>query len=249
MLRRGEREAGLALLDSLATDPRTADSQRQRITQLLQDLRRPGATAIAQAPHADGPPASVTAFAAQRPAAHTSPWRRSSEASLGYSLNPLVQTSAREVSLTLPQGSLVLPLEGQPQSAAVGGLRAAWEHPDGILLQGQLQAVAGQGVPSLRIGGLWSPGAWWGLYAQAQRLADSSRRAQVGAQALLPLAAGEGQAPRTALIGQVSAYGEPDIPRQGLGLRTTIVHYPSAHWQLMAWLETETRQGASGPPG
>jgi hypothetical protein len=53
----------------------------------------------------------------------------------------------------------------------------------------------------------------------------------------------------TALVGQISLYNEPDISRQGHGLRATLLHSPSRLWQFNAWAEAETRKGASGPPG
>jgi hypothetical protein len=101
------------------------------------------------------------------------------------------------------------------------------------------------------VGALWAPGGWWGVYAQAQRLADATRRAQAGIQAVKSLntANTDTAASNTALIGQISLYNEPDIPRQGQGLRAMLLHSPNAQWNVSAWAETETRRGASGPPG
>lgn len=274
LLRRGEREAGLTLLESLVTDPRTPEAQRQQLTALLTNLRGPVAasapaeaastTALMPKNTAITPTPPTLPIAKSQTAASVQPtYRRQWETTLGYSLNPLAQTNVREVALTLPTGNLILPLESRAQPGAVGGLRAAVEVPSGWLLQTQVQGVGGQGVPSLRLGALYAPGAWWGLYAQAQRLADATRRIQSGAQAVWPFGHGgqEGAAEEgsggtvpqplrtTALVGQISLYNEPDIPRQGHGLRATLLHSPSRQWNFNAWVETETRQGVSGPPG
>lgn len=265
LLRRGEREAGLTLLESLVTDPRTPDAQRQQLTALLNNLRRPataGTPAEAPSTPAPMPKHPATAPEPTQPSIAKSPsdpstapaYRQLWETTLGYSLNPLAQTNIREVALTLPSGNLILPLESRAQAGAVGGLRAVFEVPSGWLLQSQVQGVGGQGVPSLRLGALYAPAAWWGLYAQAQRLADATRRLQAGAQAVWPLGASgaagvtSGRS-ATVLLGQISLYNEPDIPRQGQGVRATLLHSPGAQWQFSTWAEAETRRSASGPPG
>jgi hypothetical protein len=256
LLRRGERETGLALLDSLVTDPRTTEAQRRRLMALMDDLRRSSPLATIANPNTPEPAPRVGSHPGSPPGSpprstSTPAIRQIWETSIGYSHNPLAQSSVREVALTLPQGNLLLPLESRPQAAAVGGLRATLESSQGWLLQSQLQGVAGQGVPSLRVGALWAPGGWWGVYAHAQRLADATRRAQAGFQAVKSLntASTDTAASNTALIGQISLYNEPDIPRQGQGLRAMLLHSPNAQWNVSAWVETETRRGTSGPPG
>jgi hypothetical protein len=162
-----------------------------------------------------------------------------------------VQPGAREVVFTLPQGNLALPLEGRPQPGTVAGGRVLAEFADHLLLQAQAQGVENQGVPAVRLGVLWRPWAALpsvGLYAQAQRLADASRRVQAGLQWVHSVAGSAGHPATTALIVQAGAFQESSTQRQGPTARLTALHVANPQWQVTAWAEAEGRQGSQGPP-
>jgi hypothetical protein len=254
LLRRGETESGAAMLQSLLQDPRTPLAQRERLNALLQGvLVGSGATTT--------PPTKPAATDAR---AEQPTWRGQWEAQIGKSRNPLVQPDVREVVLTLPQGNLTLPLEGSPRPGTVGTLRLVAEQSKGLMLQAQLQGVDAQGVPGLRLGALYSPWRQVGLYAQGQRLADSTRRLQGGVQWGVPLAATSAPAnttksapattspasenPASAFIAQLGLFKEPDGQRRGTSIRMTLIHAPNAHWSALVWAEGEIKHGDSGPP-
>lgn len=255
LIRRGEVEAGRALLESL-----------QGESGMPATLRRRPQAQLAPAPvgtlHSSAPLSSPSGIPATRPAsiAHPisrenppSPWRNSAEALIGHSHNPLVQPASQEVVLTLPQGNLVLPLISAAQPGSVWGLRAMASHaPRGVVIQGQIQGVAGQRDPSVRLGGLWSAGPQWGLFTQAHRLAEGSRRVQAGvqwAQLLGTHSSGGGAESRQALLFQLSGYAEPGANRLGVAGRVTLVTKWASAWQTLQWVERETNGQADGPPG
>lgn len=240
LLRRGQTDAGTALLQSLVQDPRTPAAQRQRLQALIDGIERSQERAATPSPKPLGLGSQSAA----------SPWRGQWELSLGQSRNPLVQPGVREVVLTLPQGELALPLQNSPRQGTVAGARVLAEHAKGLLLQAQTQAVASQGVPSLRLGALWNPLPSLpngGVYFQAQRLADATRRVQGGVQGLLPLGRGK-TGPLATLVLQAGAYREAETQRHGATGRITAVYAPSPAWQLAAWEEAESRTGETGPP-
>jgi hypothetical protein len=103
MLRRGQWEAARGLLQSLAEDPRTPDQHRSSLMALLAQLPD---RSSAQAPSV--PPQPATS------------WRL--ELGLAASSNPLARSSADELTCTLPEGPLTLPLTTQPQLGAVASV-------------------------------------------------------------------------------------------------------------------------------
>lgn len=254
LLRRGERDTARALLDSLRPFNRLPPPQAQAMQALWAAAQapaaRPGLKGSAEAPGPQGQAAS-SALGSPAQATPTGPWRSQAEAFWGHSRNPLVQPAAQDVVLTLPQGNLVLPLASNAQPGSVWGLRAATSHTAGWVLQGQLQGVAGQGVPSVRLGGLYAATAHWGLFAHAQRLADSTRRTQAGLQGAYPLWGSQpwGLVRQATVLLQASAYTEPEAPRQGLAQRATVLASLGGGWQALAWAEHESNRLAEGPPG
>jgi len=235
LLRRGQTESGRALLQSLVDDPRTPEPQRQRLLVLLNGLTAP------LSPPAYTNPPGRSALAS---------WRTQWEWSIGRSRNPLTQPSVREVVFTLPQGSLAFELESKPQPAASAGLRLSAEHPSGLLLQAQVQAVDAQSLPAFRLGLLWQP---WdkrpdqGLYVQTQRLADRSSRAQGGVQWIYPCNGHPGKL-QCAVMAQVGVFTESDTERHGPMGRVSFIRSPHPHWRFTGWGELEVRRGPSGPP-
>lgn len=254
LLKRGERDTALGLLDSLRPFDRLPPAQAQALQALWAAAQAPMQGSGATQPPAAPSQASATPAPSRiRPSNTTppSPWRTQAEAFVGRSLNPLVQPAAQDVVLTLPQGNLVLPLASSAQPGGVWGLRTATSHTAGVVLQGQLQGVAGQGVPSVRVAGLYTASAHWGVFAQAQRLADTTRRTQAGLQGAYPLLGGQPWGPvrQAAVLLQASAYTEPDAPRQGLAQRATVLASLGKRWQALAWVDHESNRLAEGPPG
>lgn len=256
LIRRGEVEAGRALLESLQGESGLSAAQRQRLQDLLaQAPTGPAPLAVPATPSAPNRPVSPPAVSSTPTASVNppGPWRTSAEALIGHSRNPLVQPASQDVVLTLPQGNLVLPLISTAQPTGVWGFRAvASNAPRGLVLQGQIQGVAGQGDPSARIAGLWSPGPQWGLFTQAHRLTDGSRRVQAGAQWVKPFAPhlnGGIAESRQALLLQSSGYTEPGANRQGVAARATLLSHWAPAWQSLLWAEREINRRPDGPPG
>lgn len=252
LLQRGQVETARALLEALHDDPRTPAQQRQRLAAWLHQLAvGPALSGAEPPPRTPGPRPEAKSSAAENSI------RRSVEINTGYSLNPLIQSSAAQVVLTLPTGDLTLPLQRTAQAGWLAGAKLGLESPGVWLLQAQLQTLQNSSQPSVRVSGLWAVHPLLMLSGHAQRLSDQTRRVQLGVQtgAVLPQPTAFEMGRLSAAV-QLSAYQEPDAQRSGWSQRASLQWQArrtdtsnAAQWASVVWLERETRNQAAGPPG
>ena len=221
LAQRGRTESAQAILRALLADVRTPAPQRERLQVLLAS--------------------AATMREAELPV--TPPARQWLEWTLGRGANPLVATAARDITLTLPAGSVTLPLDARPQSGTYSSVWLARLSNNGTLVQVQAQGVdLAQARTALRLsaqGILPVPeakaGAWqWQL--QTQRLLDGTYRHQAG----IVLHRGAFQL-------HTGVYSEPQARRHGPYARV-LRHWvtPAGH-QVQAWGDLEPNQGAGAP--
>ena len=123
LAQRGRLEAAQALIDSLIDDPRTPQSHRERLLVLRASaLRRLEAAALPEAPRAA--------------------W--TAEIFVSWSRNPLARSDARELTLTLPEGNVTLPVTQNVRPAGMVGLALQRSIPGGLLVDVSAQHVLGQ---------------------------------------------------------------------------------------------------------
>lgn len=106
LARRGRAETALSLIQSLIEDPRTDAAYRRKLTQLLTDLKARDVLTPSQA-MANSSPVPTPLY--------------STEFSWGASSNPLMYTGIGEVTVTLPDGLVTLPLATKARSGSVVG--------------------------------------------------------------------------------------------------------------------------------
>lgn len=200
MVRRGRGEAAQALVQALLDDPRTPPAYRQRLLTLLQ-------------PPAPGS-APETSDVVPLPG-----WRGQWRVGLGRHTNPLAQSSASQITLTPPGGSVTLPLQRRARDGYTLNAELDAVHPDGMQWQMQWSRTSAEGaVDAWRLGLQWPlPGAAWltagsQLTLSAQRGLDASGR--VVAAVVAPLA----QTP-SGTFASIGLYREDTTSRQGVVLR------------------------------
>lgn len=165
LAQRGSLTVAKALIASLVDDPRTPPGHRERLQSLL-----------AIAPAVDHKPASTEAV-----------W--SSEATVAWSRNPLARSDARDITLTLPDGYISVPIAQDVRPAGQLGLTVQRTAPGGLSLDASLQSITGS--ESLQAGrvSLAGPLAWpdpktgggvLGWYVQSRRSYDGAMRNGAG---------------------------------------------------------------------
>ena len=122
---RGRLEAALLFIESLVQDPRTTPDYRARLLALSRSVQ------------------ADLVIESARPTQIARPWQGQADLSIGFQQNPLAGTSASSLLLTLPGGTLELPVEDQVESAAVLRVSGQLSHRNGLYLEAQAQAVLG----------------------------------------------------------------------------------------------------------
>jgi hypothetical protein len=248
LAQRDRLESAQALIDMLLQDPRTPPAHRRQLQALL-DSTRPA------------PPVSAQASATRSPAETLSPPGRTQLLlSVGHSRNPLGITNATQLTLTLPEGPVALPIATQARATAVASLALHHQTPSGFEIFAQTQAT---GLPQARIasrfaiaGPLGQPGHLWSLGTQTtldgttrhsaalvKNLADSPTPAL--ATDTQPTDSPAPATPATQLT--ASLWHEPGLGRSGWLLRAQRSFLPRPNIPLTAWGEYEhSGQGAPG---
>lgn len=210
LARRGQLDAARALIESLIDDPRTPDSHRSRLHILLV-----GSVPLPSIPPQAKPPAQTRL-----------------EMTVGYTLNPYARTNLDELTLTLPQGSITLPVARNDHPAGTASLslrhvvqdrwglevsRQQWGGSEGrnagSLLMFGGSTVAGQSVQ-------WS--------ALALRSLDDTTR-----QALAL------SVPRHGWRFTAGLFNEPDLDRRGYSFRLDRAWPVSPAIQSVTYAELE----------
>jgi hypothetical protein len=252
LAQRDRLESAQALIAMLLQDPRTPPAHRRQLQALLDSTRSPFLL-NAQAT------ATGSSSETLRP-----PGRTQLLFSLGHSRNPLGVTSATQLTLTLPEGPVALPLATQARATAVASLALHHQTPSGFEIYAQSQTTA---LPQARsasrfaiAGPLGLPGHLWSLSTQTtldgttrqsaaliKTLANSPTLASQAADAQPATspapAAPAAQFTTTQLT--ASLWREPNLGRSGWLLRAQRNFLPHASIPITTWGEYEhSGQGA-----
>lgn len=123
LAQRDRLETAQALIGMLLHDPRTPPAHRRQLQVLLDGSYRQAAAAL------------VGGSAAVLPASRTQVLL-----SAGYTRNPLGTTSATQLTLTLPDGNVTLPLATQAQGGGIATVALHHQKTSGLELYAQLQS-------------------------------------------------------------------------------------------------------------
>lgn len=226
LAQRGRPEAAQALIDSLIDDPRTPDSHRQRLLALRVSTAQP--------------PAGAAALQESGPA-----W--AAETFVAWSRNPLARSEVRELTLTLPEGNVTLPVTQSARPAGMVGLALQRTAPGGLTVDANAQRIGGQEhwqTARLALAGnlplqLASPGEeplQTGWTWQSRRALDGVDRHSVG------LTVGHQSWRLTA-----AGFTEPALARKGQQLLAEYIAVQQPRWQLNTYADFE--HAVSGEPG
>ena len=223
LAQRDRLESAQALIGMLLHDPRTPPMHRRHLQALLDNTYRKAGVALV-----GGTPAAAL------PTARTQMlW------SAGYTRNPLGATSATQLSLTLPDGLVTLPLTAQAVGAAVATVALHHQRPSGLELYAQLQEAS---QPQARTSGRFALGGPLGLPNHhwslgVQRALDGSTRHSASVVRTL-----EGNTQLMAGIFHESSFGRTDWLVRGQ--RSFMA---ANRWPVTAWAEYE--HGRTRAPG
>ena len=210
LARRGQLDAAKALIESLIEDPRTPAEHRGR----LQALLASSMPAVALLPQA-------------KPRAQTR-----AEITVGYTRNPYARASLDELTLTLAQGSITLPVtrNDQPASTVSLALRHVVQDQWGLEVnQQQWGGTEGRNAASLLVfGGATLAGQSVQWSALALRSLDDTTRQAVGLSI-----------PHQAWRFTAGLFNEPALERQGYSLRLDRAWVASPNLQWVAYAELE----------
>lgn len=224
LAQRGRTETALAILQTLLDDPRTPAPQRARLQTLMDNTRR---AALASLASRDGAPL---------PAPQPRHW---AEWALGRSTNPLVNTSARDLTLTLPSGSVTLPLSPTPKAANYTNAWFGLQTTTGLGLQAQVQYVnLSQARTALRLAAQGPLPLPWPQTSPDDAINTPANAAGQGGTAA---AASSASPPQWQWQAQTQRLLD-GTERHQLGLQAT-----QGHWQWQAGLYTEPQLNRRGP--
>ena len=239
-----EHAQALLQLATLLAQRDRLESAQALIAMLLEDPRTPPAhPAVAQT--------SAAPSISETPGP---PGRTQLLLSVGPSRNPLGLTSATELTLTLPQGPIVLPIATQARATAVASLALHHQTPAGFEIYVQTQTTS---LPQARSASrvaiaspLGLPGYLWSLGTQTT-LDGTTRHSAALVKTLAdsPSQATDTQASASASATQLTAslWHEPGLGRSGWLLRAQRNFLPRASLPITAWGEYEhSSQSAPG---
>ncbi|WP_313074036.1 tetratricopeptide repeat protein [Melaminivora sp.] len=227
-----------ALIAALRDDERTSAAHRQRLQALLQSGSQPSpvqdaALARAGAP-GDGSSGQIV-------------W------SLGHSRNPLARPRAETLVLTLPGGSVELPLADRPRPAALASVLLHQRWAGGLELLASAQGTGADGAHAGARLALAAPlhaaaGLYWNL--SSQQGLDGARRHSAGLLLSPRNAAGQGgAAPGGATLYSLALFSEAQGARRGLALRAQrglgALTLGAAPLRVDGWAEWEHALGAA----
>lgn len=210
LARRGQIDAAKSLIQSLIDDPRTSAEHRSRLQILL----------ASSLPLASLPPEAT-------PRAQTK-----AEITVGYTRNPYARASLEELTLTLAQGSITLPVtrNDQPAGTASLSLRHIVQDRWGLeVSQQQWGGAEGRNASSLLVfGGTTLAGQSVQWSALALRSLDDTTRQALGLSF-----------PQQAWRFTSGLFNEPDFDRRGYSLRIDRGWMASPSLQSVTFAELE----------
>ena len=225
LAQRDRLESAQALIAMLLQDPRTPLQHRLQLQAMLDNTSQQHAGAAASS--------QTTPSVPEGPVARTQVlW------SAGYTRNPLGVTDASQLTLTLPGGPVVLPLEVQSEATVLGTVALHHQSAGGLELYAQVQRTSlSQARHAGRLalaGPLGLQGYLWSVSTQ-QALDGSARHS---ASLLKPMG-------NTQLT--VGLFHESFLRRTGLLARAQHTLQVFDHSTVTAWAEYE--QGGKKAPG
>ena len=220
LAQRDRLETAQALIGMLLHDPRTPPEHRRHLQALLDGSYRQAAAAL------------VGAAAPSAPASRTQILL-----SAGYTRNPLGTTSATQLTLTLPDGSVTLPLAAQAQGGGIATVALHHQKASGVELFAQVQSsTLAQARTSWRMamgGPLGLQNHSWSM--SAQRALDGTTRYGIGVVRAL-----DGDTQLMASLFHDSALQRTDWLVRGQ--RSAVV---ANRWPVTAWGEYEHGRGSA----
>lgn len=220
---RGRTDAARALIESLIADPRTPEAHRDRLRELLtrtNGVRTNGASnGNSQVPEILG------------------------ETFVAWARNPLARADLQQLTLTLPEGRVTLPVAQSVHSGALVGLSLRRVVPGGLTLDANVERLFGAtAAEAFRVGASGRldderPGAptqtHWSL--QTLQAYNGGTRHSAGLSH---------RTARWRLSGGV--FDEPSLTRRGAYLRLEGAAQPRPDFQALLYIDGEYASG--GPP-
>ncbi len=215
LAQRDRLESAQALIAMLLQDPRTPPLHRHRLQALLDNTYQ-----AASVPLGDGEPAAPPSAA-----------RTQLLWSAGYSRNPLGATSATQLTLTLPQGPVTLPLAANAFGSTVATVTMHHQRSSGLELYAQTQhADLAQAHTAGRLalaGPLGLKNHQWSL--STQRAIDGSTRHSAALVRMLDV--------YTQLMAGI--FHDTSLSRTGWLARGQRSFTVASKWPVTAWGEYE----------
>ena len=235
LAQRGKIETASAFIESLIDDPRTPLAHRQRLADLLAQLKR-GASVT------DGiaSPSSVIASEARQSMLAAAQPVIQARVSLGYSANPYARADISNLTLTLPGGSADLPVNQNIHAAPMLMSSLSYLAPNlcGFEAQDQRWGASEQNFANKLLVFCYGvvAGQQMQTFASTLRAVDGSSRTSAGLS--WPLA-------NWRLTAQL--FKEPQLERQGYALRLDHLQRSQSGNQTLLFAELE--KSNSGVPG
>ena len=243
LAQRDRLESAQALISMLLNDPRTPPAHRSRLQTLLDNSTNTSSAGAALAGIGSNVNANAndgSASAANALPAAGAPKlvaRTQALFSAGYTRNPLGTTSATQLTLTLPDGPVTLPVVARAQGGGIGTVALHHQRASGLELYAQLQtSTLPQASTSGRValgGPLGLKNHNWSL--SSQRALDGSTRHSAAVVRTLP-----GNTQLMASVFHESSFKRTDWLVRGQ--RSVVV---SQRWPVTAWGEYEHGRGAA----
>ena len=228
LAQRGKIETASAFVESLIDDPRTPPAHRQRLSELLAQLRRG-----APVPEVIASEARQSIPAAAQPIIQA-------RISLGYSANPYARADISNLTLTLPEGSTDLPVNQNIHAAPMLMSSLSYLAPNlcGFEAQDQRWGASEQNFANKLLVFCYGTVAGQQIqtFASTLRAVDGNSRSSAGLS--VPLA-------NWRLTAQL--FKEPQLDRQGYTLRLDHLQRSQTGTQTLLFAEME--KSAVGVPG
>ncbi len=235
LAQRGKIETASAFIESLIDDPRTPLAHRQRLADLLAQLKRGASVTdgIASPSYVIASEARQSMLAAAQPVIQA-------RVSLGYSANPYARADISNLTLTLPGGSADLPVNQNIHAAPMLMSSLSYLAPNlcGFEAQDQRWGASEQNFANKLLVFCYGvvAGQQMQTFASTLRAVDGNGRTSAGLS--WPLA-------NWRLTAQL--FKEPQLERQGYALRLDHLQRSQSGNQTLLFAELE--KSNSGVPG
>ena len=235
LAQRGKIETASAFIESLIEDPRTPQAHRQRLADLLAQLKRGASVTdgIASPSYVIASEARQSMLAAAQPVIQA-------RVSLGYSANPYARADISNLTLTLPGGSADLPVNQNIHAAPMLMSSLSYLAPNlcGFEAQDQRWGASEQNFANKLLVFCYGvvAGQQMQTFASTLRAVDGNGRTSAGLS--WPLA-------NWRLTAQL--FKEPQLERQGYALRLDHLQRSQSGNQTLLFAELE--KSNSGVPG